>query len=178
MKIALISINAHTKVLNFASPLHTYVFQQFLLDNGIKTTIVDYKPVYFKNFDVEHPLFYYIDHPCKDEAKQKDMLKRWKDLFYEREVRYRRFEEFIEKYYKKTKKCYNAKVLDRKDMGFDCYICVTDVIWSIDPSAKDFDMGFLLNCKSRGQEKNCLLRQSWGKNLQAGAGGNLLCSHQ
>lgn len=55
MKIALISINAHTKVLNFASPLHTYVFQQFLLDNGIKTTIVDYKPVYFKNFDVEHP---------------------------------------------------------------------------------------------------------------------------
>ena len=80
MKIALISINAHTKVLNFASPLHTYVFQQFLLDNGIKTTIVDYKTVYFKNFDVEHPLFYYIDHPCKDEAKQKDMLKRWKDF--------------------------------------------------------------------------------------------------
>lgn len=71
MKIALISINAHTKVLNFASPLHTYVFQQFLLDNGIKTTIVDYKPVYFKNFDVEHPLFYYIDHPCKDRSQAK-----------------------------------------------------------------------------------------------------------
>lgn len=162
MKIALISINAHTKVLNFASPLHTYVFQQFLLDNGIQTTIVDYKPIYFKNFDVEHPLFYYINHPCKDEAKQKDMLKRWKDLFYEREVRYRRFEEFIEKYYKKTKKCYNAKVLDRKDMGFDCYICVTDVIWSIDPSAKDFDMGFLLNCKSMEGKKKIAYSASRG----------------
>lgn len=117
MKIALISINAHTKVLNFASPLHTYVFQQFLLDNGIQTTIVDYKPVYFKNFDVEHPLFYYIDHPCKDEAKQKDMLKRWKDLFYEREVRYHRFEEFIEKYYKKTKKMLQCQGAGQKRHG-------------------------------------------------------------
>lgn len=117
MKIALISINAHTKVLNFASPLHTYVFQQFLLDNGIKTTIVDYKPVYFKNFDVEHPLFYYIDHPCKDEAKQKDMLKRWKDLFYEREVRYRRFEEFIENTTRKPKNATMPRCWTEKTWG-------------------------------------------------------------
>ena len=34
MKIGIISINAHTKVLNFASPLHSYAFQQFLKMHG------------------------------------------------------------------------------------------------------------------------------------------------
>ena len=64
MKIGIISINAHTKVLNFASPLHTYAFQQFLLNHGIEATIIDYKPVYYKAFDARHPLFYNVQDIC------------------------------------------------------------------------------------------------------------------
>ena len=46
MKIGIISINAHTKVLNFASPLHSYAFQQFLKMHGYDSVIIDYKPNY------------------------------------------------------------------------------------------------------------------------------------
>jgi len=48
MNIGIISINAHTKVLNFASPLHSYAFQKFLEMHGYEdTVIIDYKPVYY-----------------------------------------------------------------------------------------------------------------------------------
>ena len=59
MKIGLISINMYSKGLNFACPLHTYAFQQFLLANGIESTVIDYKPIYFDNFNMLHPSDYY-----------------------------------------------------------------------------------------------------------------------
>ena len=63
MKIGIISINAHTKTLNFACPLHTYAFQQFLLANGIESTIIDYMPVYYpKSYNPEYPLHWYLSH--------------------------------------------------------------------------------------------------------------------
>lgn len=153
MKIGIISINAHTKVLNFASPLHSYVFQEFLKKNGIESTIIDYKPVYYGKYDVRHPLFYYIDYPDNDPVVQNRLLKKWKNLFFEREKRYDLFEEFINKYYNKTDKCYNAKILDTEDPGFDCYICVTDVIWKYNPK-NGFDRGYLLACEQmKGKKK-------------------------
>lgn len=155
MKIGIISINAHTKVLNFASPIHSYAFQQFLLKNGIESTIIDYKPVYYGKFDVRHPLFYYVDHPNASEKQQKTLLKKWKNLFYEREVRYDRFEEFINKYYIKTPKCYNPKLLDKETLDFDCYISATDTIWKNNKNT-GFDKGYLLASKCmEGKKKIC-----------------------
>lgn len=55
MRIGLISINMYSKMLNFACPLHTYAFQQFLADRGIQSTIINYKPVYYHNFDLKYP---------------------------------------------------------------------------------------------------------------------------
>lgn len=118
MKIGIISINAHTKVLNFASPLHTYAFQQFLLQNGIESTIIDYKPIYFGKFDVRHPLHYYQTHPNQDEAVQEELIAKWTALYDAREKRYDRFEEFIQKYYIKTDICYTAKSIEKTDPGF------------------------------------------------------------
>lgn len=146
MKIGIISINAHTKVLNFASPLHSYAFWSFLKEHGIESEIIDYKPVYYGKFDPRHPLFYYIDHPRADAKEQQRTLKKWKNLFWEREKRYDRFEEFINKYYVKTNTCYTAKSMETKDPGYDCYICATDVIWKWNPN-NGFDKGFLLACK-------------------------------
>lgn len=146
MKVGIISINAHTKVLNFASPLHSYAFWSFLNDHGIESKIIDYKPVYYAKYDPKHPLFYYIDHPKKTQAEQQVCLKKWKDLFWEREKRFDRIQQFIDKYYVKTAKCYTAKTLDEKKFGFDCYICATDVIWKWNPHY-GFDKGFLLGCK-------------------------------
>lgn len=161
MKIAIISINAHTKVLNPASPLHSVAFQQFLKQNGIESTIMDYKPVYYGKFDVRHPLFYYVDYPDSNPKTQKTLLKKWKNLFYEREKRFDRFEEFIEKYYERTDECYTAKILEEVDPGFDCYICVTDVIWKYNPN-NGFDRGFLLACKQMEGKKKIAYAASRG----------------
>ncbi|MCR4946852.1 MAG: hypothetical protein K5929_07925, partial [Lachnospiraceae bacterium] len=87
MKIALLSINLHTKTLNFASMLHSYVFQQFLKKNDIDSTVIDYYPPYFKGFDVTHPLFWYAEHPSKKIRKWKEKLSRYNKIFYEREKR-------------------------------------------------------------------------------------------
>lgn len=153
MKIGIISINAHTKVLNFASPLHTYAFQQFLLQNGIESTIIDYKPIYFGKFDVRHPLHYYQTHPNQDEAVQEELIAKWTALYDAREKRYDRFEEFIQKYYIKTDICYTAKSIEKTDPGFDCYICATDVIWKNNRKT-GLDRGFFLAAETmKGKKK-------------------------
>jgi len=102
MNIGLISINMYTHSLNFASVLHTYIFQEFLKDNGIDSTIIDYQPHYYNDYDLKHPLFYHIDHPNNDSEKQNELLKKWKALFYVREIRYEKFMKFINSNYKKT----------------------------------------------------------------------------
>ena len=56
MKIGIISINMYSKGLNFACPLHTYAFQQFLLEKGFDATVINYKPIYFDNFDLRNPI--------------------------------------------------------------------------------------------------------------------------
>lgn len=147
MRIGIISINAHTKVLNCASPLHSYVFQQFLLENGIESEIINYKPVYYGKYDPKYPLFYYIDHPKNNEKEQKKLLKKWKNLFWDRAERFDKFQKFIDTYYITTKKCYTAEILDKEDPGYDCYICATDVIWKYNPN-NGFDKGFLLACNA------------------------------
>lgn len=185
MKIGLISINTRVVSLNFACPLHTYAFQQFLLKNGIETTIIDYKPIYYRqSFDPKHPLFFYLKRGTfassfnsetfytakSNEEKNKikgnqdlrrDIVKKWIDLFDEREIRYNRFQEFIDNNYIMTEKCYDQTLLDEEDPGFDCYICVTDVIWKDNPGF-GFDKGFFLACKSMEGKKKIAYSASRG----------------
>ncbi|MFC2662228.1 MAG: polysaccharide pyruvyl transferase family protein [Eubacterium sp.] len=154
MKIGIITINIHTKVLNFASPVHTVAFQHFLEKHGIETTIIDYKPRYYGKFDIRHPLFYYIDHPEKNLVKQQLKAKEWKDLFYLQEKRYDRFMDFQKKYYTKiTDKCYTWKMLNEEDPGFDCYICATDIIWKRN-KVTGFEPGYFLALNAmKGKKK-------------------------
>ena len=147
MKVGIISINAHTKVLNFASPLHSYAFQQFLLQNGVESVIIDYKPNYYGQFNPRHPYFYYRKHPVKNKKKQKAIEHKWLKLFLARQKRFDKFQNFIDKYYVTTDKCYNHQLLDIEDLGLDCYICATDVIWKCNKNA-GFDRGFFLACDS------------------------------
>lgn len=147
MKIGIISINAHTKVLNFASPLHSYAFQQFLKMHGYDSVIIDYKPNYYGQYNPRHPLFYQLSHPMKNKKKQRAALKKWLKLFIPRQIRFDKFQRFIDKYYITTDECYNENTLDTNDLGLDCYICATDVIWKCNKKA-GFDRGFFLACDS------------------------------
>lgn len=164
MKIAIISINMYAKNLNFACPLHTYAFQQFLLKNGIECTVLNYKPVYYDNFDLRHPYDYY-DKKCKSYAKRipaseedriaiEEKLKEFTEnrdayqlLYKQREIRHDKFQNFIEKNYIKTDVCYDSDLLEVIDPGFDCYICATDVIWK-NHLYVGFDRGFFLASKA------------------------------
>ena len=147
MKVGLISINSHTKVLNFASPLHTYAFQQFLFANGIDNVIIDYEPCYRGALDIRHPYDYWMEHPSSNEKKQKANEKTWKLLYKDREERFDKFQKFIDDNYVQTKECYTQEKLDEKDVGCDIYMCVTDVIWKYNPN-NGFDRGFFLACKT------------------------------
>lgn len=149
MNIGIISINAHTKVLNFASPIHSYAFQQFLKQNGIDSIIIDYKPNYYGTCNPKYPLLHYRKHKNNDPKKQRELEKKWLKLFLARRKRFNKIQKFIDTYYKTTNKCYSAKILNQEDVeeGIDCYICATDVIWKCNPKA-GFDKGFMLACKS------------------------------
>lgn len=170
MKIGLIGINMYPKNLNFACGLHVWAFQQFLLQHGIEAVIVDYKPVYFDNFDLRCPLKYYrrkfrkkkreiaLTEEEQERKKQslnnlREIISQWKVLREEREVRYDKFQAFIDAHYMKTEEEYDSDLLEIKDPGFDCYICVTDVIWKTLPT-HTYDRGFFLASKAmEGKEK-------------------------
>ncbi len=160
MKIAIISINMYTKGLNFASPIHTYAFQQFLLKNGIETTVLNYRPIYYDNYNLRHPYDYFsakYDLYAKKHAETEEerllieqklenfrkKSKSWKNVYAERELRYDKFQHFIDTRYIKTDFCYDSDLLEVMDPGFDCYICATDVIWKNEPN-DGYDRGFFL----------------------------------
>lgn len=170
MKIGIISINAHTKTLNFACPLHTYAFQQFLLANGIESTIIDYMPVYYpKSYNPEYPLHWYLSHgyskiinetmPANlvEESAKKEWktnhskkmitIEKYSALYNEWPLRFKKFQNFMDSHYYMTDKSYHHNDIDKKDPGFDCYICVTDVIWQY-TAGHGFDKGFLLAGKT------------------------------
>ncbi|MCD8294484.1 MAG: polysaccharide pyruvyl transferase family protein, partial [Clostridia bacterium] len=86
--------------------------------------------------------------------EEQETLERYKKkwdgytaLREERKIRFDKFEKFIDDNYKKTDVVYSARTFDDMDPGFDCYICVDDVIWSYDKGF-GFDPGFLLDCRA------------------------------
>ena len=170
MKIGLIGINMYPKYLNFACGLHMYAFQQFLSQNGIESKIIDYKPVYFNNFDMRHPADYYKQQYAAEESKKpaspeaklqkeehlevlREQILAWEALYEERESRYDKFQSFIDRNYIKTEAEFDSDLLEVQDPGFDCYICVTDVIWNLLPT-HTYDRGFFLASKAMdGKQK-------------------------
>ena len=161
-KVGLISINIHTLVLNFASPIHTWAFQKFLEKHNLDAEIIDYKPCYYANdADPRHPYDRLLKRKSEGKSVDEKELERWKALYNEREKRFDRFEEFIQKYYRKTKECYNQEILDTVDLGYDAYMCVTDVIWKYNKNT-GFDRGFFLNCKTMEGKKRIAYAASIG----------------
>ena len=136
IKIGIISINAHTLVLNFASVLHSVAFSKIISELGYENVIVNYYPNYYpKNFDPKYPLLNYLKR--KDSQENRAQIKIWTEMFYARKERYKKIQAFIEKYYNFTEKEYTAALFDEIDGAeeINCYIVATDVIWKYPPRA-------------------------------------------
>lgn len=162
MKIGIIGINRYAKFLNFACDLHVYAFQRFLAQNGYESTILNYKPAYFGKFDMRHPaasaearyrLAVQRNEPRAELEKFAEIALGYRSAIVERERRYDKFEMFIDKHLSFTAEVYDSDLLEIEDPEFDCYICVTDVIWQSIPKHV-FDRGFLLGSKAfEGKQK-------------------------
>lgn len=85
--------------------------------------------------------------------KLADMALGYRTASVERERRLDKFEAFVKDRLNFTEEQYDSDSLEVEDPGFDCYICVTDVIWqSLDKH--DFDRGFMLGSKAfEGKQK-------------------------
>lgn len=99
----------------------------------------------------------------KDDVHSKRKLKEfaykrdaYKSVYHEREIRYEKFQSFIEQNYIKTKECYDSNLLEVSDPGFDCYICVTDVIWKNEPG-EGFDRDFYAAFSKKPEEERYIL---------------------
>ena len=147
MKVGIISINAYTTVLNFASPLHSYAFQCFLDAHGIENVIVDYRPSWWSPLfeqRVYDPYQYCLDHPADDETEQEAVLKKWKKLEKERIKRAEKLEAFVRVHLRRTAVSYDRQMLQEQDPGCEIYVCATDVIWKYEP-LYGFDPVFFLD---------------------------------
>src|SRR5699024_7148683 len=77
----------------------------------------------------------------------------YRSVVEERERRFDKFESFANERMKFTEEQYDSDLLEVLDPGFDCYICVTDVIWQ-SLSRYNFDRGFMLGSKTfEGKQK-------------------------
>ena len=173
MKIAIVSINAHTRSLNLACPVHSWAFQQFLFQHGIDNQILNYQPNYTHavSFSSREPypffekLTAWYEKEVEDiEAQEgfdpverKRIRKLWKltrmqrdgyaVMGEERAARFDKKEEFVHKYLQMTDRVYTTADLELEDPGFDCYICASDVIWKFN-EFDGFDLGFFLGSKA------------------------------
>ena len=132
MKIGLISINMHTKSLNFACPIHSWAFQRFLQMHGIESKVIDYTPNYNDDFPAREPASYYekkynellekepqTEEGIRDrEIKLRQYKFKWEGyaaLHDERCERFDKFEDFVQTYYDKTDEAYDEVKLDLVD---------------------------------------------------------------
>jgi hypothetical protein len=156
VEIGLIGINKYAKFLNFACDIHAFAFQRYLTEQGYSSTFLDYKPAYYGNFNMRNPAKSAEESYLRGVEKglSASELERLAELAVgyrsvtpERRVRFDKFKDFERNNLRFTEKSYNSDLLEVEDPGFDCYMCVTDVIWqSINKHV--FDRGFLLGSKA------------------------------
>ncbi|MCD8078612.1 MAG: hypothetical protein LUE63_09640 [Lachnospiraceae bacterium] len=112
--------------MDFEPVLRAFAVQQYLQKKKLDNLMIEYKPESAKNYDVRHPLFSCVDHPVQDRRKQSARLKKWKRLFYDRERRYDKIQDFLSQKCEKADICYEAKAIRQAKPDADCYIVLRE----------------------------------------------------
>lgn len=137
MKTAILSINLHTRKLNYGAVLHSWVFQRLVESRyGVTCDVIDYLPAALEGEDLKGQFMERasLRHP-------RDYLRRRRETvaFARRDEKFRRF---FERQLKVTPETYTADRLSRERLHYDALFFESDVIWSPNYFKGDFDPVF------------------------------------
>jgi len=140
VKIGTLSLNINTNDLNYGALLHSWAFQQVLKNKlNIKNTeIIDYIPSHFIGINFKYPIITSIKgfHP-------RGTIKLLPNTYFHAK-RYEKFKDFVDKNMVTSKSQYNVETLNQAELDYDCIICESDVIWSPNSMAGNFDPTFFM----------------------------------
>ena len=125
MKVGIISINLHTRRLNYGAVLHTWAFQQLMLRRGDEDgcEVIDYLP---DGRAEGNPWTYFIRKKRGNPVKLLGALLITPGFVR----RYRRFQDFFSRNMCVSKESYTRQQLDGARLPYDVLVFESDVIWS------------------------------------------------
>lgn len=126
-------MNFYTGAPNYGSILQSYALYKYLSGNGFDIEIIDYRPLFRKNWDTKYPA---NNYKLKDDYRAK---LNYSFNTVSCAIRYDKFQKFIKNNIKKSNVKYSYKDFDTDK--YDCYIMGSDTIWNI-RQTKGFERAF------------------------------------
>lgn len=138
MNVAILSINLHTKKLNYGAVLHSWYFQKLMSQRAdIEICdVIDYMPPLLENRNMRMNTLTFIS------LKKPRMLIRNLLITPAYMRRYARFEWFIRREMRITKECYTHERLKDASLPYDVIVFESDVIWAPNYFGGRFDPAF------------------------------------
>ena len=162
MKVGTLSLNINTDDLNYGAILHSWAFQQQLkkFEEVEKAEIIDYIPIGLENFKKNAPVTSFMK------------MKRWRSAvktFISRPQymkRLKAFEDFTKNELDVSECKYTQKSLESSEIGYDCLICESDVIWSPRVFGGRFDRSFFLDLENMRDKKKIIYAASMANGMK------------
>lgn len=124
MNYGILSLNIYQKDNNWGSVLQSWALQQVVNDFGFDNIIVNYKPQLLSLNTAKYPILYAFPFHLKRFVSMGLLDIREAKAYYERA---KKFQIFIEKHYKLSKKC-NRKTIGK--LNIDGFIVGSDIVWN------------------------------------------------
>ena len=144
--VGIVSYNIYSQHMNYGAALHSYAFQQYLLNNGVESVIIAYKPKELNNYNLKYPILNV--NRIKTFKYFVSCLFNWGLGMLSNIRKYNKFKLFFATYTTITDKLYNYKELMKcetiENYQFTDFVCESDVIWKL-LKENDFDECFFLN---------------------------------
>ena len=159
--VGILSLNMHTKYLNYGSALQSYALQKYLGKINVKSVIIDYVPFHATHYWKKNwfPSFRKIIHPVSFVKQFRWAISRWQ--------RKKKFSAFFESNYKTTPTTYlHDELLTTGISGynFNAFITGSDTVWKVDQT-KGFNKVFFLDIPATNDKIKIAYAASMGARL-------------